>query len=239
MVFFNQAWRAKQLPVGTLALFFGTVGSYRGALQLASPTSRSCAAADDGEPSRTRTARRGRVYPVYPLTEKAKLTSARIGRLVGEALDRAGDFADPVSGAVAGPVRARRPHHGLQRHPPARADGRAAEPARRRLAFDELFRLQLALVLRRQAGSSDDARGIRHVVSGPRTGPRRWWSHFVDRLPFPLTGAQRRAMATIRTDLAGPLPMHRLLQGDVGLGQDGGGGGRPAGRRWRAATRAR
>ncbi len=37
MVFFNQAWRAKQLPVGTLALFFGSIGSYRDALQLNSP----------------------------------------------------------------------------------------------------------------------------------------------------------------------------------------------------------
>ena len=38
VVFFNQAWRAKQLPVGTLAMFYGTVGSYRGALQLSGPT---------------------------------------------------------------------------------------------------------------------------------------------------------------------------------------------------------
>ncbi len=42
---------------------------------------------------------------------------------------------------------------------------------------------------------------------------------FLDRLPFQLTGAQRRAMEAIRDDLAGPLPMHRLLQGDVGSGK--------------------
>ena len=49
MIFFNQAWRAKQLPVGTEALFFGKVGSYRGALQLTSPTVEVLAAGDDGE----------------------------------------------------------------------------------------------------------------------------------------------------------------------------------------------
>ena len=47
VVFFNQAWRAKQLPVGTLALFFGTVGSYRGVLQLTSPTAEVLRAAGD------------------------------------------------------------------------------------------------------------------------------------------------------------------------------------------------
>ena len=42
---------------------------------------------------------------------------------------------------------------------------------------------------------------------------------FHDHLPFELTGAQRRTIAEIETDLAGPHPMHRLLQGDVGSGK--------------------
>ncbi len=95
VVFFNQAWRAKQLAVGTLAMFYGTVGSYRGVLQLSSPTAEVLqGAGEDPEPGESE--RTGRVYPVYPLTDKAQLTSARIGRYVGEALDRAGRFADPV-----------------------------------------------------------------------------------------------------------------------------------------------
>jgi ATP-dependent DNA helicase RecG len=91
------------------------------------------------------------------------------------------------------------------------------EPARRRLAFDELFRLQLALVLR-QARLAADARGIRHVVTRP-DGTPTLVDRFIDGLPFDLTAGQRRAVDQILADLAGPLPMHRLLQGDVGAGK--------------------
>ncbi len=92
------------------------------------------------------------------------------------------------------------------------------EPARRRLAFDELFRLQLALVLR-QDRLQRDARGIRHVVARATTAPRPWWTGSSTACPSTPTAAQHRAIAAIRDDLAGPLPMHRLLQGDVGSGK--------------------
>ena len=214
VVFFNQAWRAKQLAVGTLALFFGTIGSYRDALQLSSPTAEVLrAAGDEAEPDEGD--RAGRVFPVYPLTEKANLTSARISRYVGEALDRAGRFADPL------PEAWRRRFELVDRtaafnhiHRPATLA--ECEPARRRLAFDELFRLQLALVLRKHR-LQKDARGIRHVVSGE--ADPTLMDRFLEQLPFSPTGAQERAVAIIRDDLAGPLPMHRLLQGDVGSGK--------------------
>ncbi|HEV3281953.1 MAG TPA: ATP-dependent DNA helicase RecG [Acidimicrobiales bacterium] len=233
VVFFNQVWRAKQLPVGTLALFFGSVGTYRGSRQLNSPTvevlqpagggdgtgegdsGEGDTGADDGigdgpVPSA------GRVFPVYPLTERAKLTSTRISRYVAESLDRAGTFADPLPDPV-------RTGNGLidrtaafnQIHRPASLD--EAEPARRRLAFDELFRLQLDLVLRRER-LQEDARGIRHRTARG-DGQITLVERFIAGLGFELTGAQRQAMAVIGEDLAGPLPMHRLLQGDVGSGK--------------------
>ncbi len=220
VVFFNQAWRAKQLAVGTVAMFYGTVGSYRGVLQLNSPTAEVLRAAgddteadDEGEPGE----RTGRVYPVYPLTDKAaKLTSARLGRYVGEALDRAGVFADPMAAGWRERFDLVDRTTAFNRiHRPARMSER--EPARQRLAFDELFRLQLALVLR-QDRLQRDARGIRHVVARDDGSPNLE-DRFVDRLPFTPTEAQRRAMADIRDDLSGPLPMHRLLQGDVGSGK--------------------
>ncbi len=153
---------------------------------------------------------------MYPLTDKANLNSARISRLVGEALDRAGRLADPVLDSW------RRRFDLVDRttafdhiHRPARlAD---CEPARRRLAFDELFRLQLALVLR-QERLGRDARGIPHRVVREDGAPTLI-DRFVEDLPFAVTGAQRRAIAAIRSDLAGSLPMHRLLQGDVGSGK--------------------
>jgi len=221
VVFFNQPWRAKQLAVGTLALFFGSIGSYRGQLQLTGPAAEVLRGPDDGgdegvDDGGGRGARSGRVFPVYPLSDKTSLTSARLSRYAGEALDRAGEFADPVEEGV------RRRFDLVGRttafggiHRPASMDDHP--PARRRLAFDELFRLQLALVLR-QARLQSDARGIRHVVARP-DGPDTLADRFLERLPFEPTGAQRRALEAIRADLAGPLPMHRLLQGDVGSGK--------------------
>jgi ATP-dependent DNA helicase RecG len=86
------------------------------------------------------------------------------------------------------------------------------EVARRRLAFDELLRVQLVLVLRKRAIERDSI-GLRHQVGGELA------QRFHGALGFPLTGAQGRAIAEIEADLAGPHPMHRLLQGDVGAGK--------------------
>lgn len=215
VVFFNQAWRAGQLPVGTLALWYGTIGSFRGALQLVSPTVEVLRGAEDeADPDEGPSS--GRVFPVYPLSDKANLTSARIGRFVGEALDRAGAFADPLPTAwLHGTGLLDRTTAFDHIHRPISMA--QCEPARRRLAFDELFRLQLALVLR-QRRLQEDARGIRHVVVRDDGAPTLM-DRFVEGLPFALTGAQRAAIEDIVGDLAGALPMHRLLQGDVGSGK--------------------
>jgi ATP-dependent DNA helicase RecG len=223
VTFFNQAWRARQMVVGSLAVFFGPVSSFRGTVQMVNPTVEVLRGPDEPDtvPSPVAGdadgdgAAGGRIYPVYPLTEKGSLTSARIGRMVGEALDRAGTFADPLS-------REDRDRYGLLDrtaafagiHRPASMD--EVEPARRRLAFDELLRLQLALVLRRQR-LHEDARGIVHATT--RRDGSTLMEQFVDGLPFPLTSAQARAVADLVDDLGGPLPMHRLLQGDVGSGK--------------------
>ncbi len=221
VVYFNQAWRARQLPVGTLVLCFGTVSAYRGALQMASPQRTDVLdGAEDPRHDERRHAddrqEAGRIYPVYPLSERTGLTAARISRFVGEALDRAGAFADPLPPetlAEHGFVDRTAAFGGI--HRPSSMDEQAS--ARRRLAFDELFRLQLALVLR-QRRLSEDARGIRHVVAGADGYPTLV-DRFVQQLPFVLTGAQAAAIAVIVEDLADPLPMHRLLQGDVGSGK--------------------
>jgi ATP-dependent DNA helicase RecG len=217
VVFFNQTWRATQLPVGTLALFYGKVATYRDARQMVNPTAEVLRTADDADDGSDADAapESGRVFPVYPLSDKTALTSARLGRLVAEALDRAGTFAEPL------PPEWRARYRLLDRttafnrihRPVSMAE---TEPARRRLAFDELFRLQLTLVLRQQR-LQEDARGIRHVIS--RADGPTLVDLFLDRLPFEPTAAQRAAIDTIRADLAGPLPMHRLLQGDVGAGK--------------------
>ncbi|MDP8976952.1 MAG: ATP-dependent DNA helicase RecG, partial [Actinomycetota bacterium] len=196
--FFNQPWRARQLAVGTEAVFFGKVDMYKGRRQMSSPVV-------DLVGDRT-----GRIVPVYPQSEKGLLTW-ELASLVEEALERAGDLAEPLPAPLLGELelvdrtRAFRRIHCPETLPDAYA-------ARKRLAFDELLRLQLALVMRKRAVERE-AKGIRHVVDGELV------ERFHDKLPFALTDAQRRAVDEIAADLAGPHPMHRLLQGDVGSGK--------------------
>jgi len=218
VVFFNQPWRSRQLAEGTEAIFWGKVGEYRSQRQMVNPVVDVVAGVD--EPAVGRRRRTLRILPVYPASAKAGLTSWEIGTFVEEALERAGDLADPLpeewraSLDLWGRTEAFRTVHG-----PETMD--VVDRARRRLVFDELLRLQLALVLRRRA-FEHNARAIRHQVSplevaGAKDGTLV--ARFLAALPFTLTRAQRQALAVIVADLAGPFPMHRLLQGDVGSGK--------------------
>jgi ATP-dependent DNA helicase RecG len=213
IVFFNQPWRSKQLEAGTEAIFFGKVTEYRGSRQMANPVVDVVAGVTPGRKTL-------RILPVYPASAKVGLTSWEIGSFIEEALRRAGELVDPL------PPEWRTSLHLWERteafhaiHQPESLD--VIELARRRLVFDELFRLQLALVLRRRAFEVD-ARALRHDVS-PRevTGAVSGTlvARFLAGLPYELTRAQRQALAVIVADMAGPFPMHRLLQGDVGSGK--------------------
>jgi ATP-dependent DNA helicase RecG len=204
VTFFNQAWRAKQLPVGTEALFFGKLETFRGRRQFTNPVV-------DLVGNRT-----GRIVPIYPTSEKAGIAGWEFGEWIAEALRRSPELNDPL------PDRWRRRFDLLDRssafrgiHSPESFAER--DQARRRLAFDELLRLQLEVVMRRKAAERD-ARGIAHSI-GPDLPRGDLVTAFVERLPFSLTKAQHRAIGAITEDLARPLPMHRLLQGDVGSGK--------------------
>ncbi len=213
IVFFNQPWRAKQLEAGSEAIFFGKVTEYRGSRQMANPVVDVVAGVTPGR-------RTLRILPVYPASEKVGLTSWEIGAFVEEALRRAGDFADPLPEEWRTSLHLGGRTESFQAiHLPESFEAR--DRARRRLVFDELFRLQLALVLRRRAFETD-ARALRHDVSprevtGAVTGTLV--ARFLAGLPYELTRAQRQALAVIVADMAGPFPMHRLLQGDVGSGK--------------------
>jgi ATP-dependent DNA helicase RecG len=200
-VFFNQPWRERQLQPGMTVALFGKADTYRGSLQMTNPVV-------DLIGDRT-----GRIVPIYPQSEKAELSTWEIAGWVESALQRCRTrgIADPVPDDVL----ARRRLIGRQQalfgiHEPETMLEK--EEARRRLAFDELLRVQLVLVLRKQA-LERDARGIRHDVSGALV------ARFHGQLPFTLTDDQRSVIAEIERDLAGPHPMHRLLQGDVGSGK--------------------
>jgi ATP-dependent DNA helicase RecG len=200
-VFFNQPWRARQLTEGLQIAMFGKADMYRGALQMTNPII-------DLIGDRT-----GRIVPIYPQSEKAGLSTWEIAGWIENALERCKTrgLLDPVPMTVCEKYQlVDRTAAMWNIHLPESIT--LKNDARRRLAFDELLRVQLVLVGRKRAFERD-SRGIKHAVDNKLV------DRFVAALPFGLTGAQRRVIDEISHDLAGPHPMHRLLQGDVGSGK--------------------
>jgi ATP-dependent DNA helicase RecG len=160
----------------------------------------------------------GRIVPVY--RKVGDTTSRGLRALVFRALAE----LDPASLPEIVPPAVARRNRLLSRvealravhFPPpdaALADlAERATPAQRTLAFEEMFLLQLALVLRRRR-LHDEPR--LHAYRGTDARRTRLATH----LPYALTGAQRRVLREIGADLAAPAPMNRLLQGDVGSGK--------------------
>ncbi len=204
----GRPWLDRQIAKGDRLLVSGPVRFYHGRqIQPREHTVLSRgAAADEDSPSD------GRVFPVYPATEG--LTHRQVRTVVEENLDsllaEIGD-GDVLPEAWREPYRLPTLAAALRTlHAPARlAD---IEPARRRLAFEELFFLQL-LHARARARIRSGTEGIAH------SGQPDLTDRLLASLPFELTGAQRRVWEEIRLDMESPTPMNRLLQGDVGSGK--------------------
>jgi len=193
---------ARLLPVGAERVVSGRVEFYNGAPQIAHPD----LVLRPDELDRLKP-----IEPVYPLT--AGLVPRLVQRAVATALDRAPDlpeWIDPHLGErrlwPAWAEAVRRVHS-----PTSEADLSPTEPARERLAYDEVFASQLAVALVRALRRREQGRAI--VGSGALTG------RVEKGLGFALTGAQRMAIAEIAADMAQPRRMMRLLQGDVGSGK--------------------
>ncbi len=150
----------------------------------------------------------GRIVPVYPLTEG--ISPGIIRRAVDRALPLLTGYPDPLPPQIIAA-------HGLmdlemalrQIHFPK--DHEHLAQARRRLVFDEFFYLQLSLLQRRHQ--------YQQQQSPPLSPQGELVDRFYRQLPFALTQAQQRVVGEILADLAQPIPMNRLVQGDVGSGK--------------------
>ncbi len=202
--FFNQAWRAKQLSAGKEAILFGKLDSFRGKRQMVNPVV-------DFIGDKT-----GRIIPLYPQSEKASVSTWEIDKLIKILLDEIGPIQDPLL-----PVQRQnfnfesRTWSFQQIHNPSSFG--VIEKARKRLAFDELLRLQFVLVSQKKQMQAQ-VKGIRHKVgTGPNYG--ELIEAFLSALSYEMTNAQKKAVEEIFQDMTQPFPMHRLLQGDVGSGK--------------------
>ncbi|NQY61403.1 ATP-dependent DNA helicase RecG [Cognatishimia sp.] len=204
LVFFHARgdYLKKQLPEGAVRLVSGRVELFDGVAQMVHP---------DHMVPLEEAAQIPEFEPVYPLTAgvtqkvmtKAARSAVATAPLLAEWIDPAQkdktgwpDWRDAIVSAHS---------------PQALGEIAASAPGRERLAYDEFLAHQLTLALARQ--QTRRARGIESHASG------RLQSKVLQALPYRPTGAQTRAIAEISDDMARPVRMNRLLQGDVGAGK--------------------
>src|SRR5512142_2334727 len=198
--FFNQPWLANRFKEGDAISVSGKVDQYLGRLVMNSP---------DWESVEVESLHTNRIVPIYPLTEHItqKWLRGVMKQVVEYWAPRVAD-ALPESTRVSARVMTL-PEALMQIHFPDSQEKLRA--ARERLAFDEIFFLQMGVLRQKIDWKSVEAR--RFPVSD------EWLEVRLKSLPFTLTNAQQNALKDIRADLDSGKPMNRLLQGDVGSGK--------------------
>ena len=203
-VWFGQPYLIRTLKPNSRIAVSGKVDIFKGQRQFSSPEFEIL---DRGDVS----IHTGRLVPVYPSTEG--LTPRRIRTIVWQALEEWSHLLeDPLPEEIRKRLKLQPLHAALRQahYPP---DMAAFESARQRLAFDELFMMQLVLLTRRKSWQEQSD----GVSVAPPPG---MLDGFFSSLPFPLTAAQERCVAEVLGDMRNPAPpMNRLLQGDVGSGK--------------------
>jgi ATP-dependent DNA helicase RecG len=205
----GQPWLDRQIRKGDLLLVTGPVGFYHGP-QLRPREFTVLSSADDTDEA-SATGSEGRVFPVYPATEG--LGHRQIRTIVDDNLEV---LLPELADAEPFPAdwRAELDLPALDQairslHRPATLE--EVEPARRRLAYEELFFLQLLHARARAARRAEPGLEL--------SAPPRLSGAFLEGLPFDLTGAQQRVWGELAADMAAPARMYRLLHGDVGSGK--------------------
>ena len=197
LTFFNSRFACENLVYGREYIFYGAVnGDFLG-YNMTNPIFET----PDSPALTTR-----RVLPIYPLT--AGLNNAAVLRTVRQALsicDPPKEVLPPQLRQQFGILGAEDAYRAI--HEPKSLE--EAEQARKRMIFEEFFLFSAGLSLMRQSRAGKQTAPYRDTEMG----------EFYGKLPFTLTGAQRRAIGEILSDFRRGVPMNRLLQGDVGSGK--------------------
>ncbi len=197
ITFFNQAYVRNSLVPGETFIFYGTVERHGRRLSMTNPMF-------EREDRRHFT---GQIMPIYPLT--AGISNYMMAEAIRAVLaDCGAQVTDDLPEAIRRTYHLAGAGYALQTiHFPKNFE--ELEVARRRLVFEELFFFVTGLV--RMKGRRAAGRGY-----PCRDGDLQ---DYMDTLPFPLTGAQRRAIREAEQDMRAGVPMNRLIQGDVGSGK--------------------
>jgi ATP-dependent DNA helicase RecG len=202
VIWFNNPYITKQLATNKKVVLSGRLSIFKGRPVLQSP---EWELLEDRELTHT-----GRLVPIYPLTRG--LYPRQLRKLMKETIDNVFLEIDEFL-----PVKIRQRNNLLelpqaiyQAHFPENED--IKQRARERLAFDELFLLQLGVLARKQKWQNDQS-AIAFTIQAPIL--ENWQKS----LPFTLTTAQERVIKEIFADFVKSKPMSRLLQGEVGSGK--------------------
>ncbi len=200
LTWFNQPWLASRLPAGTQLVLSGKIDMYLGRLVMNSP---------DWEYMEQEHLHTNRIVPVYPLS--GRVTQRALRKIMHQTVSfwapRMADYlpeAIRLSAALFDLATAL-----TQVHFPDSQE--KLKSARARLAFDEIFFLQLGVLRQKRNWQAGTAQVFE--------ASDEWLAEQTSRLPFSLTQAQQKALEDVRKDLASGHPMNRLLQGDVGSGK--------------------
>ncbi len=194
LTFFNNKYAPESLAEGEDYLFYGRISGAGAHREMPSP---QCFSAEE----------QTGLMPVYPLT--AGLSSRMVAANIRQAVAMLGEGgADPLSPELRHTHTLCELGFALRtiHFPPSFHE---LGVARRRLIFEELLTLELALFQLRRRPKEPASVVLHHPEPAP----------FIQSLPFPLTGAQQRAIGEALGDMEKDTPMNRLLQGDVGSGK--------------------
>lgn len=195
ITWFNNPYAAQKLELGQEYYFQGIVTGGMLRRQMVNPQVRTDAQVKSSP-----------FEAVYPQTEG--LTSSAIAKCVRQLLPHAELLPDPLPPEMLKKYRLLSKADAVRAiHCPATEE--EAFAARRRLIYEELLVLQLGIGRMKNHGAASTGAPMKKADASP----------FWESLPFSPTGAQRRAVEEILTDMSGKTSMNRLLQGDVGSGK--------------------
>ena len=195
ITWFNNPYAAQKLELGQGYYFQGIVTGGMLRRQMVNPQVRTDAQVKSSP-----------FEAVYPQTEG--LTSSAIAKCVRQLLPHAELLPDPLPPEMLKKYRLLSKADAVRAiHCPATEE--EAFAARRRLIYEELLVLQLGIGRMKNHGAASTGAPMKKADASP----------FWESLPFSPTGAQRRAVEEILTDMSGETSMNRLLQGDVGSGK--------------------
>ncbi len=193
LVFFNNPWAVQKLELGEEYVFYGKVWGGFSQREMTAPTF-------------LKVGTKAAMVPIYPLT--AGLKSYELEKPVSAALQVLEDIPEPIPEDILQKYMLPSRKKALRMiHKPK--DQTEVQEAKRRFIFEELFFLQLGMLLLKDEKGKETGAKMHASSLAP----------FFDALPFTPTNAQHRSISDICGDMQKNSPMNRLLQGDVGSGK--------------------